>query len=80
MRTLVTEGVEAVNELVTAGMRFDRDPSGAIEFGREGGHGQHRVLHTDGAATGRELVRWLGGSSPGRPTSGSSTTASRWIF
>ena len=29
-------------------------------FGREGGHRVRRILHTDGAATGRELVRCLG--------------------
>ncbi|NNF41541.1 MAG: L-aspartate oxidase [Phycisphaerales bacterium] len=56
---LVREGRDAVDELLEWGMRFDRDEDGAIAYGREGGHGRHRVLHTDGAATGRELMRCL---------------------
>ena len=40
-------------------MRFDRDPDGQLQLGKEGGHTAHRVVHTDGDATGRELARTL---------------------
>ncbi len=56
---LVTEGPERVEELLEWGMRFDRDEGGALSLGREGGHRANRILHTDGAATGAELVRCL---------------------
>jgi L-aspartate oxidase len=59
VRVLVEEGPSCIDGLLAWKMRFDRDGDGAIEYGREGAHSQHRVLHTDGAATGRELVRCL---------------------
>jgi L-aspartate oxidase len=48
-----------MQELIDWGMRFDRDPSGIIMLGREGGHSASRILHADGDATGRELQRCL---------------------
>jgi len=59
VRVLAEEGPAAIDELLEMGMRFDRDGSGAIALGREAAHRRDRVLHTDGAATGRELVRCL---------------------
>lgn len=59
VRTLVEDAPARINELIGWGMRFDRDPDGRINYGREGGHHANRILHTDGAATGKELVRCL---------------------
>ncbi|MCH7572801.1 MAG: L-aspartate oxidase [Planctomycetes bacterium] len=59
VKVLVTEGPERIEELLEWGMRFDRDEGGALSLGREGGHRANRILHTDGAATGAELVRCL---------------------
>ena len=61
VRTLVEEGPACIDELLGWGMRFDRDADGELEYGREGAHSRHRILHTDGAATGAELVRCLAG-------------------
>jgi len=65
VRVLVEEAPGVIDELIGHGMRFDRDESGGLALGREGAHSADRVLHTDGAATGRELVRclagWVGG-------------------
>jgi L-aspartate oxidase len=52
-------GPEAVRWLLKAGMQFDRDPSGGLALGMEGGHRVPRVLHSGGAATGQELQRVL---------------------
>ena len=60
VRTMVEEGPARLAELIDWGMRFDSDRDGDPLFGREGGHRVRRILHTDGAATGRELVRCLG--------------------
>ena len=59
VQTLVTEGPAAVQRLQQWGMRFDLDESGALDLGREGGHGRHRIAHAGGASTGAELVRCL---------------------
>jgi L-aspartate oxidase len=59
VRTVVDEGPAAIEELVRWGMRLDRDAAGALQLAREGGHHRNRIVHADGDATGRELVRCL---------------------
>ena len=49
----------AIEELVRRGARFDVDDEGVIALGREGGHGRRRIVHADGDATGREVMRTL---------------------
>lgn len=58
-RRIVGDGPGRIAELIAWGMRFDTDPAGAVLLGREGGHGAARILHADGDATGRELMRVL---------------------
>lgn len=55
---LVREGVRRVQELIDLGMPFTRGEDGALHFGREGGHGESRVLHTHDH-TGRALESFL---------------------
>lgn len=59
VRAVVEEAPSEIGRLVGWGMRFDRDAEGEIDLGREGGHHRNRILHADGDATGRELVRTL---------------------
>jgi L-aspartate oxidase len=59
VRILVDEGPGRVNELIALGAQFDRDPDGALELAREGGHSHARVVHAGGAATGLEIERAL---------------------
>lgn len=59
VRILVTEGPEAVRELIDIGARFDRDASGSIALTREGGHLRDRIAHAGGDATGAEISRAL---------------------
>ena len=58
-RTLVSEGPGRVRELLEWGARFDRNGAGELAFTREGAHSRNRVLHADGASTGREIGRTL---------------------
>ncbi|MEM8738567.1 MAG: L-aspartate oxidase [Planctomycetota bacterium] len=60
VRQVVEQGSARVEELLEWGMRFDRAEAGGPALGREGGHRHHRILHTDGDATGRALGRCLG--------------------
>ncbi|MBV8981314.1 MAG: L-aspartate oxidase [Acidimicrobiia bacterium] len=59
VRVLVDEGPGRVNELIALGAMFDRDPDGALQLAREGGHSHPRVVHAGGAATGVEIERAL---------------------
>jgi L-aspartate oxidase len=55
---LVEEGARCVEELIQLGMPFDRT-GGTLDLGLEGGHSNRRVLHANGAATGKALVEFL---------------------
>ncbi|SHN16268.1 L-aspartate oxidase [Actinacidiphila paucisporea] len=60
VRTLVSEGPDAVRRLIGTGARFDTDPaSGEILLTREGGHHRRRIAHAGGDATGAEVSRAL---------------------
>ncbi|WP_447038177.1 L-aspartate oxidase [Streptomyces sp. DSM 118878] len=59
VRTLVTEGPDAVRRLIETGAHFDTGPGGAIELTREGGHHRRRIAHAGGDATGAEISRAL---------------------
>ncbi|WP_242434163.1 L-aspartate oxidase [Streptomyces sp. CB01580] len=59
VRTLVTEGPDAVRRLIGTGARFDTTDGGAIALTREGGHHRSRIAHAGGDATGAEISRAL---------------------
>jgi L-aspartate oxidase len=59
VRALVTEGPEAVRELIALGTQFDQDAAGALSLTREGGHHRDRIAHAGGDATGAEIQRAL---------------------
>lgn len=66
--SVVSESTDAIRELESRGVVFDRGPGGDLELGREGGHGAHRIVHASGDATGLEIQRALGcavASAPG---------------
>jgi L-aspartate oxidase len=56
---LVSEGPDEVAKLIARGAEFDRDPAGALELTREGGHHRNRIAHAGGDATGVEIERAL---------------------
>src|SRR3954451_7817958 len=59
VRVLVTEGPEAVRELIALGANFDHNPDGLLSLTREGGHHRDRIAHAGGDATGAEIQRAL---------------------
>ncbi|MTE20385.1 L-aspartate oxidase [Streptomyces sp. TRM43335] len=60
VRTLVTEGPDAVRRLIGTGARFDTSPeTGEMALTREGGHHRRRIAHAGGDATGAEISRAL---------------------
>ena len=58
VKVLVEEGPAAVLELIMWGACFDRE-GGELHFTREAAHGQNRILHAQGDATGQEVERTL---------------------
>ncbi|MEI5098561.1 L-aspartate oxidase [Streptomyces sp. PmtG] len=59
VRTLVTEGPDAVRRLIETGARFDEGTDGSLALTREGGHHRRRIAHAGGDATGAEISRAL---------------------
>jgi L-aspartate oxidase len=59
VRALVTEGPEAVHELIALGTVFDHTEGGELSLTREGGHHRDRIAHAGGDATGAEIQRAL---------------------
>ncbi len=59
VEVLVTEGPEAVRELIALGTNFDHDHRGELSLTREGGHHRDRIAHAGGDATGAEIQRAL---------------------
>ncbi len=59
VQALVTEGPDAVRELIALGTNFDHSPDGELSLTREGGHLRDRIAHAGGDATGAEIQRAL---------------------
>jgi len=58
VRQIVEGSHEALKRLVGWGAKFDCEDK-KYQLGLEGGHSRHRVLHAEGARTGREILRSL---------------------
>jgi L-aspartate oxidase len=54
----VREAPEHIHKLVELGAEFDRNQTGQLELGREGGHSQRRIVHAKDL-TGAEIERAL---------------------
>src|SRR5215207_5539038 len=58
VEVLVGKGRRYIEELIEWGTEFDRE-GGRLLFTREAAHSRARILHAQGDATGREIVRAL---------------------
>jgi len=64
VRDIVRDGPQRVQELVDWGVKFSRDAAGKYELGREGGHGERRILHVKdmtGKAIEEALLKAIAG-------------------
>ncbi|MBP0583253.1 L-aspartate oxidase [Labrys sp. LIt4] len=66
-RRIVTAAPGAVRRLAAFGVRFDA-ADGAFLLGLEAAHGRRRIVHADGDATGREIVRALAAAVRATPS------------
>ena len=67
MRVLVTEGPDAIKDMMELGVPFDSDENGNVIVTREGGHCCRRILHCGGDATGKLMTKRLGEVVSERP-------------
>jgi L-aspartate oxidase len=67
VRVLCEESPERVRELEALGVRFDADRHGSLALGLEGGHSARRIVHAEGAATGRRITRELSALAAAHP-------------
>ena len=65
VRTVVEGGPDIINELISYGVEFTKNPVG-LELHREGGHAHNRVVHAKDA-TGAEIMRALIKSAESHP-------------
>ncbi|WP_338470382.1 L-aspartate oxidase [Niallia sp. XMNu-256] len=56
---MTKEAPGLIKELLSEGAPFDRDSSGNIKLGLEGAHGEKRIIHGGGDATGKTIVDFL---------------------
>lgn len=64
VRSILTDGAEAVDELAALGTAFDRGPDGGPAMTREGGHSINRIVHAGGDATGAQVQNVLSAVGP----------------
>ena len=58
-RLVAAAGPDRIRWLRRLGVQFDQNDAGFLHMGREAGHGRNRIVHADGDATGREVMRAL---------------------
>ena len=58
VRMTIEESTNRVNELIDWGIEFDKTKTGKFDLGKEGGHSEHRILHTKDN-TGFEIEKAL---------------------
>ncbi len=56
-RRIIEAAPAMVDELAALGARFDHDSKGVIGLGLEAGHSRNRIVHAQGDASGREILR-----------------------
>jgi len=55
VKSILSEGYDAVADLLLMGVDFDTDTQGALSLTLEGGHSVRRIIHAGGDATGRQV-------------------------
>ena len=55
VKSILTEGAEAVEDLRHFGVQFDTDNNNNLSLGLEGAHSTRRIVHAGGDATGRTI-------------------------
>ncbi|MGE7919056.1 L-aspartate oxidase [Viridibacillus sp. NPDC093762] len=56
---LVENGPKLIKQLKKSGLNFDTDDKGQLALGMEGAHGQKRIVHCGGDATGKYIMEHL---------------------
>lgn len=68
VRTVVSQGRAAIEQLIQYGAGFDAGGDQVYELGREAGHSVPRIVHAQGDATGAEVARALTAAADAVPS------------
>lgn len=58
VKITISESTERIQELIDWGTQFDKNEHGQFDLAKEGGHSEHRVLHSKDS-TGKEIEKVL---------------------
>ncbi len=64
VRILSEHSRACIDDLIAAGLQFDKNAQGKLAFTKEAAHSRSRILHADGDATGRMIHLFLLQSCP----------------
>ncbi len=67
VRSILSEGYEAVEDLLVYGVPFDRDANNQLALTREAAHSVNRIIHAGGDATGASVEMTLIGKVRSHP-------------
>jgi len=59
VRLLSEKSINAIDNLIKAGLQFDLSNKGKLTYTKEAAHSRNRILHADGDATGRMIHIFL---------------------
>jgi L-aspartate oxidase len=59
VREILNEGPALINTISEKGNIFDKDEKGNLRLGLEGAHGENRIVHSGGDATGKNVIEYL---------------------
>ncbi|WNS74440.1 L-aspartate oxidase [Bacillus sp. DTU_2020_1000418_1_SI_GHA_SEK_038] len=59
VKKITEEGPALINGLIAEGCSFDIGTDGELLLGMEGAHSDHRIVHSGGDATGRNLIQFM---------------------
>ena len=59
VRLLSEKSIDAVPNLIQAGMQFDKNSKNELAYTKEAAHSRSRILHADGDATGKMIHEFL---------------------
>lgn len=59
VRKLSENSRASIDDLIEAGLQFDKNAKGELAFTKEAAHSRSRILHADGDATGRMIHMFL---------------------
>ncbi len=59
VEVMSSDSIGVIRDLISKGLKFDRENSGELKYTKEGAHTRSRILHAEGDGTGRVIHSFL---------------------